>query len=1076
MNNHWPITLPGYFFSYPFKNWYSKKNSPSFKKYPLLSITILLLQLAAPIKIVAQINAAFTSDIMDGCAPIVVKFTDQSTGGPTQWIWDLGNGTQSSLQHPSASYFTPGVYTVKLLVKNASQQDSLVKTGYIIVHQSPSVNFTAPVTSGCTPVTVSFNDASQSDVSINSWQWDFGDGVITNDQAPQHTYTLPGNYSVTLKIVNSNGCAATIRKAEFIKNNYTKASFTSNRLSNCTPNQLSFNNSSSSSGSITNTWYFGDGSSSTDSTPVHTYNSTGTYAVKLVVKSSQGCTDSITQNVSVQLPVSANFTSSKQASCTTPFSVSFFNQHEAGNTYKWYVNDSLMATTANPVYEFTDTGYYDIKLVVRDKNGCVDSLIRYQYIKVQTPYIVRTNLPDSGCLPFTKTFEAELASADSIATYLWLLGDGTTSTARKPTHRYNNPGYYDVTLQVTFAGGCRDTISIPNAIRVNTKPTANFSAAPLSACAGTKISFTNLSANAQSWMWDFGDDIISLDKNPEHDYKDTGWMTVSLIAMNGGCTDTVVFTNYIYIKPAVANFSIQLNCKQPFVRTFKNNSIGATRFLWTFGDGDTSTAINPTHTYLAEGDYIVTLHAWNDSTGCSNSNSKTVKIFTVKPDFFASDTAICRKDTINLISPLTNTQIARFSWTFGDNTSASTRSNKIAHIYTDPGVYTVRLVTLSTLNCYDTLTKNMYITVNGPYAKFGVPAPVSCSASPVVFTDSSTTSGGNAISNWSWQYGDGTRDSVAAGPFTHTYSQRGTYSISLKVTDTKGCTDTFTNPVRIRIVKVTANFWTTDSVVCPGTPVKFICPYAEQGIIYRWHFGDGATANIQSPSHQYTSEGIYTASLVIIDPSGCQDSFTLVKAVRVVQTQAHFAMSDSFKTCPPLLIQFTNQSGNAVSQYWDFGDSSYTDAHNPSHFYTYPGVYTATLYAKGPGGCVSTMQKQVVVNGPKGSLQYGPLKLCAPYRAGFTVKAVDAVSYIWDYNDGVTQQNTDTATMHTYQQSGNYVPKIILVDAVGCRVPVTGKDTITNIYVTPAFNFTDSLVCDRGSVQFNNISSSNDSI
>ena len=199
-------------------------------------------------------------------------------------------------------------------------------------------------------------------------------------------------------------------------------------------------------------------------------------------------------------------------------------------------------------------------------------------------------------------------------------------------------------------------------------------------------------------------------------------------------------------------------------------------------------------------------------------------------------------------------------------------------------------------------------------------------------------------------------------------------------------------------------------------------------------------------------------------------------AVSIIKTKARFAMSDSFRICPPLLIQFTNQSANAVGEHWDFGDSSFSDSHNPSHFYTYPGVYTITLYAKGPGGCVDTMQRQIVVKGPKGTLTFDPHKQCRPYLVNFKIHSSDAVSYIWDFNDGNTLANTDSILTHTYQDSGSFVPKIILEDNAGCKVAVTSRDTLYNLFVKPSFTFLDSEVCSQDTVSFINNIVSNDSI
>ncbi|RYF85624.1 MAG: PKD domain-containing protein [Chitinophagaceae bacterium] len=110
----------------------------------------------------SQIAANFTaSSSLSGCSPLVVNFKDSSTGNATQWRWDLGNGVTSFLQNPSTTYFNPGTYAVKLVVKNAAgNADSVTKTNYVTVFTSPSADFNADKTTGCFPLNVNFSDGS----------------------------------------------------------------------------------------------------------------------------------------------------------------------------------------------------------------------------------------------------------------------------------------------------------------------------------------------------------------------------------------------------------------------------------------------------------------------------------------------------------------------------------------------------------------------------------------------------------------------------------------------------------------------------------------------------------------------------------------------------------------------------------------------------------------------------------------------------------------------------------------------------------------------------------------------------
>ena len=146
----------------------------------------------------AQPAADFSATPVIGCAPLLVNFTDLSAGDPTSWKWDLGNGTVSTSQSPSTTYFTSGQYSVTLIATNSSGlSDTIVKDQYITVQFSPIANFIGTPVTGCLPLAVQFTDQSTGGSgTVNTWKWDFGDGLSDSVQNPNHTYT--SNFSKKL--------------------------------------------------------------------------------------------------------------------------------------------------------------------------------------------------------------------------------------------------------------------------------------------------------------------------------------------------------------------------------------------------------------------------------------------------------------------------------------------------------------------------------------------------------------------------------------------------------------------------------------------------------------------------------------------------------------------------------------------------------------------------------------------------------------------------------------------------------------------------------------------------------------
>jgi PKD repeat protein len=213
----------------------------------------------------AQLKAEFTSNIQTGCPPLIVAFQDQSTGNPTSWKWTLGNGATSILQNPVTTYFDPGVYTVKLVIKSSAGADSITKVSYITVFSNPQASFSASPTQGCYPLHVDFTDNSKAGSgTIAGYLWDFGDGNISTESKPTHVYTAGGTFDITLKVTNSLGCWNAITKSDLVHiNDGVNAGFELTSLDVCkTPATASFKNTSAGSGTLEYNWDFGDGTTS----------------------------------------------------------------------------------------------------------------------------------------------------------------------------------------------------------------------------------------------------------------------------------------------------------------------------------------------------------------------------------------------------------------------------------------------------------------------------------------------------------------------------------------------------------------------------------------------------------------------------------------------------------------------------------------------------------------------------------------------------------------------------------------------------------------------------------------------
>lgn len=1123
-------------------------------KYALITVLASI-----SISLQAQLAANFSAVPVSGCAPVLVNFIDQSTGNPTQWKWDLGNGTISYLQSPSVTYFNPGQYNIKLVVHDASGDSSvLIKTQYISIFAQPTVAFTGTPLTGCFPLPVNFTDQSTpGNGTITQWQWDLGDGTITNTPNPSHTYTAAGNYNVTLRITNSFGCTNVLTKNQYVKiSDAPVADFSANITAACqTPLSVNFQNLSTGAGPLTYKWLFGDGGTSTVSNPSHTYNTTGSFAVRLITTNSSGCSDTVIKssfinigaytaaftasssacintpvtftNTSVPLPVSvawdfgdggtstslnpvkvystagtymvrliadfggcfdtaystitilgkpsAAFSAPVTTACKPPLTVNFNNSTSGAVSYEWNFGDGNTSTQRNPVHTYTAMGSYTVTLTATNANGCSDTLVIPDFVKIQYPKVTINNLPVSHCAPLSWTFSSTVTSVDPVVSYEWDFGDGNTSTSPNPTHLFP-AGQYDIKLVITTAGGCTDTAFVHHGIIASVKPVPNFTATPRNVCAFQDIYFSDLTTgNVTSWFWQFGDGGTSADQNPVYQYQDTGYFDVTLKVCNGGCCDTIKFLKYIHITPPIANFTPSFDCNNRFYKQFTDLSIGADEWHWDFGDGNTSTLQNPSHTYAATGTYNVVLRVKNNTTGCEHTKITPITILFEKADFTPSVTDICKYTPVIFTANGNNpANVASFQWDFGDGATGSGQTP--THMYTQSGHYTVRLIVTDIQGCPDTMNRNMLINVSGPTAAFAPGTSGSCLLTAISFTDNSTGDGTHAIASWIWHYGDGIIDTLTAPPFQHSYMAAGSYSVLLKVIDNSGCYDSVYAPSPIIISKPLADFSSLDTLSCPTKNINFVNASTGPALTYKWDFGDGNTSTAQAPVHTYAADGLYTIKLFITDQYGCTDTLIRPDYIRIVSPHSIYTVSDTLSTCPPLLATFFNSSQNYISEVWDFGDGTSTVSANPTHFYTSVGTYVTKLTVTSPGGCIDVSQKTIIVRGPQGSFTYSPLNGCKPLTVNFNANTQDRLSFIWDYNDGSTNVTPDSVVSHKYTIPGYYLPKMILVDSNGCMVPIKGPDTIFVKGAAANFGFLNHTYCDEAFISFADSSKSNDAI
>jgi PKD repeat protein len=426
--------------------------------------------------------ALFTSNITSGSAPLSVQFIDISTNTPTGWVWSFGDGWTSTDESPVHQYTGIGTYTVTLTVTNADGSNTVTQAGYITttkVADKPVAAFVSNISAGSQPLSVQFVDSSSS--SPTSWAWSFGDGGTSAAQNPSHTYTTTGTFTVTLTATNSAG-SATISKDAFITvaaaSTTPGASFSATKTSGTTPLSVQFIDTSTNS-PTTWVWSFGDGYTSLQQNPVHTYNSVGTYTVTLTASNSAGSSTATRSGyITTTLAAPIASFSSNITTGTVPLYVQFNDTSgNAPSTWYWYFGDGNTSSVQNPVYGYTRAGSYTVVLTVSNTVGS-NSTTSAKYINVSAiaiPVASFTSDGTTGTLPLTVRFTD--TSTNSPTSWAWNFGDGSTSTDQNPSHVYLSGGSFTVTLTATNSGGSQ-TITSSNYIAVTAIPTVTITTVP----------------------------------------------------------------------------------------------------------------------------------------------------------------------------------------------------------------------------------------------------------------------------------------------------------------------------------------------------------------------------------------------------------------------------------------------------------------------------------------------------------------------------------------------------------------------------------------------------------------------
>ena len=776
----------------------------------------------------AQIKASFSPDKVQGCAPLTVHFTSTATGNVVNWYWSTSDGQTSTQPNPDFTFLKPGRIRIYLTVSNYTTSNYTYQD--VVVNGIPT-SFSYQYNTICsTPVSVQFRAYDTS--AAGNYHWDFGDSSVSIETMPLHTYTKQGSYEVHLITYSTEGCIDS--SVQPLQTGGVTVDFTA-PASICSNSSVWFG-SASSSLPKSSKWAVNGNVVSTSLTGFrYSFSDPRTYTIALT-QDFGGCSFTKEKIVTVLQKPSALFTQTGTLqSCKYPSMVQFQNTSQYADNYRWNFGDSTLSSDVNTSHNYTFAGQFSPVLIATSPNGCADTLVKPNLVFIGPPIISGLQgFPSSRCLPDSIKTRAFITSPESVASYFWNFGNSTYSSDSMPTVAYSKQGSYSVSLIVKTISGCIDTFRLQDAVTVGDSVVPDFKVDRSVVCASDSVRFSasaNKYVSTWYWTWEDGTRQTTNSATITHRFSTSGNQTVSLLVNNYGCYTTTIKHNIVFTKPPISYISVKYDCTNQLNVKFLDSSAGSLTWLWSFGDGTTSSQQNPSlHTYPASGIYTVKLTTTNGE--CSSTKNVTVPIINSKPIFTFSSvsTTLCRKQGV-WMSATNPEYIADYYWNFDDGRSAFS-DTAIYNFYNTPGTYHPSLITKYKNGCYDTIYSPTPVIINGPTAAFAVADGSTCLGKTTQFIDKTKSDGTHKLVSWWWSCGDGfaAKTNSDSPHFSHLYARSGNYAASMMIKDENNCADTAYYTVKINALPNV--FVVKDTFVCDGNSVTL---KAAGAVNYVWN-------------------------------------------------------------------------------------------------------------------------------------------------------------------------------------------------------------------------------------------------
>jgi PKD repeat protein len=842
-------------------------------------------------------NQSPTASFSFSCSNLTCSFTDGSTdpdGTIVDWAWQFGDGSTSDEQSPQHTFATAGMFDVTLTVTDddAATDDVMRQVSVNPQNQGPTASFSVV----CELLSCTFTDAStDSDGTVDAWNWNFGDGSTSEQQNPQHTYAAGGTYTVTLEVTDDDGgTGQAVQQVTANEKPLADFSFL------CTGRVCQFADlSSDPDGTITaRDWSFGDGATSTQTNPSHTYATDGNYDVRLIVTDNASAKDTIVRDVGAvqpnQPPIAAFSNACTNLSCD--FTDESTDDDGTVEGWQWDFGDGSESTEQNPSHTYAAEGTYTVTLTVTDDDADDSDPAATREISVSPANQGPTADFTFSCVNLVCQFTDGSDDPDgTIDSRAWDFGDGNGSVQTNPQHAFASKGEYTVKLDVTDNDGATGQISKP--VSVNSTPTAAILQPANGATfnKGATVQFQGVANDADgdglTLVWESSlDGTLSSVASFTRSDLSVGVHLISFIASDGTAADTAQRSiTIVNLAPTAAITAptggsvFNIGALVGFSGTGtdpEDGSLAGSALAWSSSiDGEIGLGESFSKSDLSAGNHLVRLVV-TDTDGASDTASVSIRI-NAPPTATITDPADGSSYTVGAnvsfrgtgVDPedgsLSGTELvwsSNLDGVFGSGSPTNENGLSV-------GTHLVTLIATDTDGATgtDQITVTITLAVNqAPTATITAPSQdtTATQGDAITFTGTGSDPEDGSLTGPSLQWESSLDGSIGSGvSFAKSDLSVGVHAIRLIATDSQSAADTASVVVTVSSPAnqaPTAGFTSScTNLVCDFTDTSTDPDGTVVG--WAWEFGDGEVSSQQSPQHTYSTGGPYTVSLVVTD-------------------------------------------------------------------------------------------------------------------------------------------------------------------------------------------------------------------